>query len=77
MIKEKRTRGNSSNDLLVVILTCVSAPLLAQLLNLIYGEANPWKSDRLLVLYFAAVAGYVISAKCMRELKKHRCTIVE
>lgn len=60
---------SSSNDLLIVIMTCVTAPLLAHMLDLLYGDANPWKSDRLVILYFAAVAGYIISAKCMRTLK--------
>lgn len=63
-------RDNTPNDLLIVIITCVSAPLLAHFLDLLYGEANPWKSDRLVVLYFAAVAGYIVSAKCMRMLKE-------
>lgn len=63
-------RENTPNDLLIVIVTCVSAPLLAHVLDLLYGEANPWKSDRLVVLYFAAVAGYIISAKCIRLLKR-------
>ena len=71
--REKEKRENAASSLFVVILTSVSAPLLAHLLDLILGaQSNPWKSDRLIILYFAAVAGYVIANKIIRSIKKTR-----
>ena len=69
---------NSNNEqrniiinLLLLMLTSVIAPLLSHFLDMCLGaDANTWKTDKLLLLYFSGVAGYIISNKAMREWSK-------
>lgn len=52
---------NTSRDLIITILSSISAPLLAHLLNLVFGESNNIiSSERLTIIYFASVSGCLL-----------------
>lgn len=52
---------NASRDLIITVLSSISAPLFAHLLNLVFGESNSIiSSERLIITYFASVSGYLL-----------------
>lgn len=66
----KYTGGNKTTDLLVLMLTSMVIPMIAHTLDIAFGEANAWSSERILALYFAAVSGYIVSEKLFYVLKQ-------
>lgn len=69
---EKNAENRKSNaiNLLLIMLTNFLAPLVAHLLDMILGaENNPWKTEKIFVLYFAAFIGFVLFDKIKRLLK--------
>lgn len=63
-------RSNASN-LIVAMLSCMLAPIISHILDLCIDN-NQWDTERLLVLYFASVTGFVIQDKVYRIIKEHR-----
>ena len=64
---------NSDNaiNLLILMLTSMLAPIIAHALVLHGGiNASQWTTERILVLYFAAITGYILSDKLFRLVKK-------
>lgn len=59
--KQRNNATNNSENMLIAILTCSLAPLISHILELQFGTNNGWTTERLLVLYFASVAGYTVS----------------
>ena len=61
-------RETKRNDALIAtIISCVAAPLISHWLDMFIGpEINIWSSERLLVLFFSTIAGYVIWDKIKR-----------
>ena len=60
-------RKDNTTDLILVIISAVGAPLLAHLLSFVpIIDSSMWTSERLLVLYFAGVVGYILSDKLIR-----------
>ena len=45
---------------LTTALTCAVVPILSHLLTLVFGENDLWASERLFVLYFAFLSGWII-----------------
>ena len=53
-------------DFIVVIVSSTAAPLISHILSILFGPTNGWDTDRLVVLYFASLSGFVISNKVKR-----------
>lgn len=52
---------NASRDLIITMLSSISAPLFAHLLNLVSAESNRIiSSDQVIIIYFASVSGYLL-----------------
>lgn len=56
-------------NLVGAILTGIMAPFAAHLMDVVLGEANTWTTDRLTILYFSSLAGYIIADKVCRVAK--------
>lgn len=55
------------DTLFVTIISCVAAPLVSHWLDVCIGtDNNRWSSERLMVLFFSAIAGNVIWDKILR-----------
>lgn len=63
-------RSNASN-LIIAMLSCMLAPVISHILDL-YVENNHWNTERLLILYFASVTGFVIQDKVYRIFKERK-----
>ena len=60
-------RKENTTDLILVIFSGVGAPLLAHLLSFFPSvDSFQWTGERLLILYFAGVVGYILSDKLIR-----------
>lgn len=59
--------GGETKSLLLAIITCVAAPLFSNWLNVCFGLANSWTTEKLLVLFFSAITGHIIWDKIQRN----------
>lgn len=70
-IQDSKIENRKSNaiNVLLIMLTNMLAPLISNIINMVLGETM-WTTERIIVLYFSAISGYVLFNKTERELKK-------
>lgn len=60
-------------NLMIAIASCAFAPLISHWLDVCMGSGiNVWTTDKLIILFFSAISGWVIWDKICREYKKTR-----
>lgn len=62
MIKQKQNGAASIDiaDILVAILTSAALPVVSHMLTLVFGDSSLWSVDRLMVLYFSSLSGWIL-----------------
>lgn len=70
--ERKKNVEKNSESMLIAILSCSLAPLISHIIELRYGTNRGWTTERLLVLYFASVSGYIISEKLYRSVESSK-----
>ena len=70
MSNDRDNRSNATN-LIIAMLSCMLAPIISHILDLCVGN-NQWNTERLLILYFASVTGFVIQDKVYRIIKERK-----
>lgn len=56
------TNADTVNNLIALLITSASAPVISHCLSLVFGEdANLWTTDRILILIFSSLAGLVLA----------------
>ena len=63
--------ASNSNDLIIAVLSCSLAPIASRVISLLLDN-NQWDTERLLVLYFAALSGFIIQDKIYRIIESER-----
>ena len=62
MIEQKQNGAVSIDivDILVAILTSAALPVVSHMLTLVFGDSSLWSVDRLMVLYFSSLSGWIL-----------------
>ena len=61
MHKDNPQKNLSNNtNLLITMYTCLLAPLIAHLLDLLLKDKNIWTTERILIVYLALLTGQII-----------------
>ena len=62
LIKQKQNGAASIDiaDILVAILTSAALPVVSHMLTLVFGDSSLWSVDRLMVLYFSSLSGWIL-----------------
>lgn len=63
--KKKNSATDKAMDFIMVIVSSTAAPLLSHALETL-SPYNTWDTDRLVILYFASLSGYIIANKVRR-----------
>jgi hypothetical protein len=64
-----RDKKNNAVNLIIALLSCSLAPVISHFLDLVL-ENNEWDTERILVLYFASVTGFILQDKAYRAVKE-------
>lgn len=64
-----RDKKNNAVNLIIALLSCSLAPVISHFLDLAL-ENNEWDTERILVLYFASVTGFILQDKAYRAVKE-------
>lgn len=63
--ERKKSNADKAMDFIMVIVSSTAAPLLSHILNTLSPHSE-WDTDRLVILYFASLSGFIIADKIRR-----------
>ncbi len=61
---------NKADNILIAVFSCVMAPVISRLINLVCGQETIWSTEMILLVYTSSIIGYVISWKLYSHFEK-------